>query len=123
MKFDKGCEIIWKDKKRYCGLPWSFTRYYIVKKEGEWLKIFTDIGFLNSKVEEVNLYRCLDITMRATFFERIFGTGSIYLKTNDASCPNLAIKSIKIPYKVRDLLSSLIEMERKKKKVGITEFQ
>ena len=33
MKFDKDCEIIWHDRKRYWGMPISFTRYYIVKKE------------------------------------------------------------------------------------------
>ena len=37
MKFDKGCEILWKDRKRHLGLPISFYRYYIVKKEGEWV--------------------------------------------------------------------------------------
>lgn len=123
MKFDKDCKVLWKDKKRYFGMPISFTRYYIVQKDGEWLKFFSDIGFLSSLIDEVNIYRCYDVSLKQSLFERMFGTGTILVKANDDSTPNMYIRSVKNPYKVRDMISSLIEQERAKRKVGITEFQ
>ena len=123
MRFDKNCEIIWHDRKRDFGLPISFTRYYIVKKEGEWVKLFRHKGFLSSVIDEVNIYRCFDITLIASLTDKIFKTGSLEVATGDDSTPTFYIKHIANPYKVRDLISSLIEIERRKRRVGITEFQ
>ena len=123
MKFDKSCEIIWHDRKRHLGLPLSFTRYYLVKKEGEWVKFFRHKGFFSSIIDEVNLYRCFDITLIMSLADKIFKTGSLDVTTNDESTPNFWLSHIANPYKVRDLISSLIEIERKKKHIGITEFQ
>ena len=55
--------------------------------------------------------------------DRIFGTGTIEIASNDAHVPTFHLRHIKNPYKVRDMISSLIEIERKKKNIGITEFQ
>ena len=31
-------EVLWKDRKRYFGLPWSFTRYSIIRKQRQFVK-------------------------------------------------------------------------------------
>ena len=123
MKFEKGCEVIWKDRKRHMGMPISFYRYYLVKKEGEWLKFFRHKGFLSAIIDEINVYRCYDVTLQVSFFDRIFRTGTIEIASNDSNCPCFHLRHIKNPYKVRDLISSLIEIERKKKHIAVTEFQ
>lgn len=123
MKFDKNCEVLWKDRKRHLGLPISFYRYYIVKKEGEWVKFFRHKGFLSSIIDEINVYRCYDVTLHISFFDRIFRTGTLEISSNDASCSTFHLRHISNPYKVRDLISNLIEVERKKKHIGISEFQ
>ena len=123
MKFDKDCEIIWHDRKRYFGLPISFYRYYIVKKEGEWVKFFRHKGFLSAIIDDINDYRCFDVTLIVTLTDKIFRTGTIEISSNDAHVPQFHMRHIANPYKVRDLISSLIEIERKKKRIGITEFQ
>lgn len=123
MKFDKSCEVLWKDRKRHLGMPISFYRYYIVKKEGEWVKFFRHKGFLSAIIDEINVYRCYDVTLHVSLVDRIFGTGTIEIASNDANCPMFHLRHIKHPYKVRDLISSLIEIERKKKHIGVTEFQ
>ena len=123
MKFDKNCEVIWHDRKRHLGMPISFYRYYIVRKEGEWVKFFRHKGFLTAVIDDINVYRCYDVSLRLTLFDRIFKTGTIRISSNDASTPMFHLRHIKNPYKVRDLISSLIEVERKKKHIGITEFQ
>ena len=123
MKFDQDCEIIWHDRKRYFGLPISFYRYYIVKKEGEWVKFFRHKGFLSAIIDDINVYRCFDVTLIVTLTDKIFRTGTIEISSNDAHAPQFHMRHIANPYKVRDLISSLIEIERKKKRIGITEFQ
>lgn len=123
MKFDKDCEIIWHDRKRYFGLPISFYRYYIVKKEGEWVKFFRHKGFLSAIIDDINVYRCFDVTLIVTLTDKIFRTGTIEISSNDAHAPQFHMRHITNPYKVRDLISSMIEIERKKKRIGITEFQ
>ena len=123
MKFDKDCEIIWHDRKRYFGLPISFYRYYIVKKEGEWVKFFRHKGFLSAIIDDINVYRCFDVTLIVTLTDKIFRTGTIEISSNDAHAPQFHMRHIANPYKVRDLISSMIEIERKKKRIGITEFQ
>lgn len=123
MKFDKDCEVIWHDRKRHFGLPISFYRYYIVKKEGEWVKFFRHKGFLSAIIDEINIYRCYDVSMHLSLLDKIFKTGTIRISSNDATAPQFHLRHIANPYKVRDLVSSLIEVERKKKHIGITEFQ
>lgn len=123
MKFDEDCEVIWHDRKRFLGMPLSFTRYYLVKKGNEWIKIFRHKGLLSSLIDEVNIYRCFDLRFHASLVDKIVGTGTIMVDSNDSTMPEFLLLHIKNPYKVRDLLSSLIEIERKKRRVGITEFQ
>ena len=105
------------------GMPLSFTRYYIVKKDNEWVKLFRHKGLLSSVIDEVNLYRCFDLTLHASLADKIFGTGTIKVESNDSAMPDFYLMHIANPYKIRDLLSNLIEIERKKRRVGITEFQ
>lgn len=123
MKFGKDCEVIWHDRKRYWGMPISFYRYYIVKKEGEWVKFFRHKGLLTSIIDDINVYRCFDVTLTVTLTDKIFNTGTIEILSNDAHAPCFHMRHIKNPYQVRDLISNLIEVERKKKNIGITEFQ
>ena len=49
-------DYIWQDKKRYFGLPLSFTRYAMSED-----RLFTSVGLLNLKDDEVLLYRVRDI--------------------------------------------------------------
>ena len=59
---EKGGEImaaltyVWNDRKRYFGLPLSFTRYAL---SGD--RLFISVGFLNIKDDEILLYRVRDI--------------------------------------------------------------
>ena len=123
MKFDKDCQVIWHDRRRYLGMPISFTRYYLVKKEGQWVKFFRHKGFFSAVIDETNVYRCKDVSMSQTLGDKIFKTGTLEITSNDVTSPIFHLRNIKNPYKVRDLISSTIELERKKRNVGITEFQ
>ena len=121
-QFGEGTKILWQDKKRWCGLPWSFTRYYIVEKEDNWVKLFSSIGFLSIQSEEVNIYRIYDISVETTLSNRIFGTGSLVLHVSSNSTDEVHLIRVKHPYKVRALLQDIIERERNKRGNHIGEF-
>lgn len=122
-KFGKNTELIWKDRKRYFGLPISFTRYALIKNGDEWFKIFSDVGLLYSAIDEVNLYRIKDISLHQSLGDKIFGTGTITLYSNDSSAPMFVIRHVKDPYRVRDLLSTNIEHQRQLKGIRVSELQ
>lgn len=120
-QFGEGSKILWHDRKRWCGMPLSFTRYYLVESE-DWLKLYSSIGFLSIRGEEVNLYRVYDISVRATLSNRIFRTGTLILHCSSNSSEEVYLIRIKNPYKVRAMLSELIEQERAKRGNRISEF-
>lgn len=122
-KYGEGATLLWKDRKRYFGLPWSFTRYKLIKKENSWFKIFCETGLLYTIVEEVNLYRIRDISLHQSLFDKIFGTGTITLYSNDVRNPTFSLRHVAHPYKVRDMLSTQIEEQRKLTGVKVAEFQ
>jgi len=100
-------EYLWKDRKRYLGLPLSFTKYAIKDQ-----RLYSSTGFFNTTEEELLLYRVLDIRLNRTFGDKLAGVGTITLYTADKTHPKLELVRIKNPKKVRDLLSKLVENER-----------
>ncbi|MCR4775653.1 MAG: PH domain-containing protein [Saccharofermentans sp.] len=105
-------ELLWQDRKRYLGLPLSFTIYSFSKN-----KFYMKTGVFNVKSEEILLYRILDLTFKQTLGQKIFGVGSIILNTADKTTPVLEIKNIKTPDRVRKALSNLVEQRRDEKRV------
>ena len=117
-----GAEMLWKDRKRWCGMPLSFTRYRIMRKKGRWLKLVTDIGLLRSQVDEINLFRVDDIKVYQSFTNKFWGTGTITVYANDQSTPELRLVRIKDPYKVRSMITELLEEDRASRNVRIGEM-
>lgn len=109
--------VVWKDRKHHLWFPWSFTKYYI---EDDRLMIKT--GFLNTTLDETLLYRIVDITMKQSLGGKIFGTGSIIIKAKVDQTPEIILKNISKPAKIRKLLSELVEESRQKRNVVGKEF-
>ncbi len=112
-------EVLWSDRKRWLlfGLPWTFTRYSC-KAE----KFLVESGVLSTKEEEIRLYRIMDLTLERSFWQRIFGLGTIVCDTVDKSTPKLVIKNVKNAREVKELISEAVEAERVKKRVSSREF-
>ena len=110
--------MLWKERKRiWCGLPWTFTVYSFDEE-----RIFVDTGFFNKRQDEIRMYRVLDITVTRKFGQRLFGMGSIQLKTSDKTMGDFEIKNIKKVMDVKRQLSDLIEANREKKRISGREF-
>jgi hypothetical protein len=121
--YDENAEVLWEDRKRWCGLPISFTRYSIIRKEGDYAKLICTTGLFTSRTEEINLYRVDDLGVYVSLFDKMFGVGTITVYCRDASCDKLDLMKVKNPYKVRTLLNNLVIEDRKRVGVRQTEMQ
>ena len=111
-------EIRWTDKKRPCfGLPLAVTRYTLTKD-----KLIITVQFLYLHEEEIRLYRIMDVTLKQSLLQRLFGVGTIHCCSVDVSSPEFDISSVKMPRKVRDILSEAVDTQRKERNVTSSEF-
>jgi len=122
-KFGSDCIEHWHDRKRWCGLPLSFTRYAIIEKPGKWIKLISEVGFLSTHVEETQLFRVDDSSIFQSFTNSLFGTGTLKVYCKDASNETMDLIRIKNPHKVRNLLNELVERDRKSHNVMYGEMQ
>jgi len=114
--------VVWFDRKRFCGMPLSFTRYILVEKPDVYFRLFKSIGLLSTHVNEVDLFRILDISVHTSLIDKIFGVGTIRIFCKDASGSEIYLVKVKNPYRVREILVEHVTNERKKKGIRFTEF-
>ena len=112
-----GVEIIWKDRKRWLGMPLSFTRYSLSED-----RLFLSVGFLSIKDDEVLLYRIRDITTTRTLWQRLFGVGTVTVVSSDKTMPTLQLKNIKRPVAVKELLHKQVEEMKIRRRVRVGEI-
>jgi uncharacterized membrane protein YdbT with pleckstrin-like domain len=112
-----GDTYIWKDRKRYLGMPLSFTRYALSED-----RLFLSVGFLSVTDEEILLYRIRDISMKRTLGQRLFGVGTLTIASSDKSTPILTLKNVKDPFDVKELLHQSVEECKLKRRVRINEL-
>jgi len=110
-------EYLWKDRKRYFGLPLSFTRYALSED-----RLFTSVGLLNIKDDEVLLYRVRDIDLERKLGQRLFGVGTVTVISSDKSMPNLVLKNIKDPVMVKEIIHKQVEEMKIKRRVRVGEI-
>lgn len=121
-RFGSGNKLLWKDRKRWCGLPLSFTRYFLIEKPDQWVKFFSSVGLFNTIDEELYLFRVFDITVEQTFFNKIFNEGTITLHVNDESSSTVEIKRVLNPHKVKEMIADYVEFERRRRGMTVGEF-
>lgn len=97
-------ETLWNDRRRRLGLPLSFTRYALSED-----RLFLEKGLLNTKYDEILLYRVRDISLNITLGQRLFGVGTITVQSSDKSLPILELKNIKRPREVKELIHQTVE--------------
>lgn len=109
---------VWKDRKRTLfGLPLSFTVYKLTEE-----KLYIETGMFAKNEEEIRLYRVLDLTLKRSLGQRIFGLGTIHFCTADKSTPEFDIKSIKNSRDIKNMISDMVEAQREAKRVSSREF-
>ena len=91
---------IMRERKRwgFFGIPWTFTE------------------------NEILLYRVTDITLKRTFWQKIFGLGTLIVYAHDKTNPTLEIKNIKHIREYKDALSEAVEKDRIRMKMRQSEI-
>ena len=110
-------QYIWKDRKRYFGMPLSFTRYALSED-----RLFVSVGFLNIKDDEILLYRVRDIDTSRNLWQRLFGVGTVVVMSSDKSMPNLVLKNIKDPVAIKELIHEQVEEMKIRRRVRVGEI-
>ena len=114
----KETTVVWAERKRlWCGLPWTFTSYKLTED-----RLFIKRGFMNLREDEVRLYRIRDLVLYRSLLQRLFGLGTIEVKSSDSSMSDFRLENIKNSTAVKEQLSVLVEEERQRKKVSSREF-
>lgn len=104
-------KIIWSDRKRTIfGLPWTFTKYCIDND-----RLYVKKGFFKTEIDEILIYRILDLKLTRTLRQKLDGVGTILLYSADQTHRTLELKNIKKPQQTQRLISDLIESERKER--------
>lgn len=109
-------EYLWKDRKRFMGMPLSFTRYKLTED-----RLFVETGFFSTKYEEIVLYRIKDISLKRTLWQKICGVGTITVQSSDKTTPLLVIKNVKRSFAVKELLHESVEQQKLARRYRISE--
>ena len=108
LKRDYG-DVLWAGRKCILGLPISFTRYILTETS-----LYTKIGFLNIKEDEIELYRVFDKKLSFTLWQRIVNCGTISLMSKDMDTPDKKLISVRKPREVKKILDEAVKIQRDK---------
>ena len=109
---------IWRARKRnFLGLPWTFTIYGFSED-----RLYIKTGVLNTREDEVRLYRITDIGLERSLWQRIMGMGTIRLYSSDQSMGDFSLVNVKNSEDVKVQLSERSKKERENKRVSSREF-
>ena len=110
-------QYLWKDRKRFLGMPITFTKYSVSEN-----RIFREKGLLNLKEEEVLLYRVRELDLRRSLGQRIFGVGTVCVHSSDKTTPILQLENVKDPKAVKELIYRQVEAAKEKRRMRATEL-
>ena len=110
-------QYMWKDRKRILGMPISFTKYSLTKD-----RLFCEVGLLNTRYDEILLYRIRDIQLRRSLGQKFLGVGTIILQSSDKSTPVLELKNVKRAYEVKELIHRQVEEMKLARRMRVGEF-
>ena len=98
----------------------ALIKYFIVRTTSYRLtdeRLLVETGIFSRDSEEIELYRVRDWSVIKPFWLRITGRGHVRVVSTDATAPDLRIRGITRPEKVRELLRKHVEAARDKKRV------
>ncbi len=108
---------LWHDRKRILGMPLSFTRYALSED-----RLFLKHGFLNVHQDEIVLYRVRDLRVSQSLWQRVFGVGTVTVISTDKSIPELALKNIRQPNEVKELIHEYVEKMKIARRMRVGEM-
>ncbi len=108
---------LWRDRKRILGMPITFVRYRLGEE-----RLFFETGFFNTRVDDILLYRVRDISVTISFWQRFTGVGTVVIDSSDKTMPTLAMRDIKHPREVKELIHKQVEKAKIAYRVRVNEM-
>ena len=101
--------VEFRQRKRWVffRLPFTFT-VYTVKED----MITIESGFFNKKENDCYMYKVQDVEHTATFFERIFGLGTVVCYTGDTTHSRLMLEHIRMSKDIKNFILEASEKAR-----------
>jgi Bacterial PH domain/zinc-ribbon domain len=109
-----GERLLWEGRPSW-PLSWLnriLTRYRVTN-----VRLVIEHGFVRKHVEQVDLYRVHDVDYRQGVIERLFGLGDIGIETTDATAPEVELRDVKDPNRVKDIVWQAARIERQRRRV------
>lgn len=105
--------MVYVEKKRlvFFALPWTFTTY-TVKDE----VITIDSGCFTTTEDDCYMYKVQDVRLETSFWEKVFGLGSVICYTGDVTSAKLVLKHIRNAHEIKDFILQTSERERRKRR-------
>ena len=97
------------EKKRWLffGLPWTFTTYTV---SDEFITVNT--GLLHKQENDCYMYKVVDTRLCNSFWERIFGLGTVHCFGGDVTNPTLTLSHIKHAKEIKNFILETSEEQR-----------
>lgn len=94
-------KLVYKEKKRwgFLGLPFTFTTYLLYEND---IQIKT--GLFSSMENDCYMYRVIDVQLRISFLQRLFGLGTVICATSDATNRTIVLKNIRHAREIKDFI-------------------
>lgn len=102
-----------RERKRWVffGLPFTFT-VYTVRDD----MITIEQGFFNKKENDCYMYKVQDVELLRSFWERIFGIGTVKCYTGDTTDKELYLTHVKNAKAIKDFILEASEIARLKRR-------
>lgn len=105
--------VLWKGKPAYIsdrlkGIVGLNTTSYTITSQ----RIMVKTGLIGKNVEEIELLRVRDLSVKQSIMDRMLGIGSLTVFSDDASAPQLLFRKIHDAQTVKDVLRKAVRDEK-----------
>ena len=104
---------IYIERKRllFFGLPWTFTKFMVSED-----MVTISSGLISRIEDDCYMYKVLDVQLKESLIERLFGLGTIICYTGDVTHPEIYLRHIKNAKEIKNFLLDASEKAKMKRK-------
>lgn len=102
-------------------LAWKILEVRMISYELTSERLRLKRSFLSRSVDEIELYRVRDYTLRQGVVGRMFGVWDLHLATADRTHPQLTLRGIRDGERVRDIIR--VQVEKLRRSRGVREIE
>ena len=93
------------------------TRYRLTTQ-----RLFAETGLIAKNLEEVELFRVKDVTLRQGVLDRLLGVGTVTVLSTDDTAPELALAGVRDPLAAKEALRTAFRAARQREGMRTGEF-